>query len=118
MPEYVVGRPEQKLVLTFKMFTSKGQNRASQVITVKTTVGKMREVYRVFFWSSHWKYAMDSITPYFYFPGSECSATVFRLLEKLGADIKIPKKFKGNLDGYIKTFYDTMLYSSRALILD
>ena len=118
MPDYVVGRPEQTLVLTFKMFTSKRQKRASQVITVKTTVGKMREVDRVIFWSSFWKYAMDSSTPYFYFSGSECSTTVFRLLEKLGAEIKIPKKFNGNLEDYIKTFFDTMLYSSRALILD
>ena len=118
MPDYVFGRPEQKLKISFKIFTSKGQNRASQVIYANTTVGRMRSVERVFFWSSHWNYAMSSSTPYFYFPNSECSATIFRLLEKLGAVIKIPKKFNGNLEDYIKTFYDTMLYSSRALILD
>jgi len=118
MPDYVFGRPEQKLKISFKIFTSKKQERASQVITVKTTVGKMREVDRVIFWSSFWKYAMDSNTDHFYFSGSECSSTVFRLLEKLGAEIKIPKKFNGNIDDYIKTFFDTMLYSSRTLILD
>jgi hypothetical protein len=115
---YVIGENTKKLRLTYKVHHRKS-GPAARVFTVDTTVGKLRSMAdEIFFWTARMSYAMPSKTPYFYFPGSDCSVTIFHLLKKLGAEIKIPVEFNGDLRAYSKTFYDTLLYSSQKLILD
>jgi hypothetical protein len=119
MTDYVTGSPQDKLTLTFKIFTRKNQKRASKSHTVNTTVGELRRQSLCWWKSEPFTGGITVLNdpPGFYTGHALYIKYVMNLFDKLGADIAIPNKFHSR-DAYISSIYDILLNSSRPLVFD
>jgi len=121
--EIIVGKPEQKVDLTFKVYYSRdSQSRASKVFKISTTIQELRNQYKSKYNRSNpWnddgnmlptidppKY--DQKTRYFCYDYD--IESVFNLFQKLGNTINTPKQYNDNFHYYSQSIYDALLISS------
>ena len=112
--KYIQGKNSDKVTLTFKIFMRKRQSRASKTLTLNTTLDELRKQ-RIVWWEApiHSSFTNLIDQTVIYIARTCVISSFLKLFQKMGVELKIPKKFNYNIDFYSDSIYDVLLTSTR-----
>jgi len=108
--KYIMGKDSDMLSMSLKIFMRKRQKKASKVFKIDTTIGEFRKQ-RIFCFDSIFLTKTDANV--IYISQKYVITSFLKLFEKMGTEVKIPKKYNDNLDFYVDSIYDVLMFSNR-----